>query len=519
MASVKKKIVRNTLASSFLKAWTYLINFFLFPFIVKYVGLEEYGIYLLVGAFVGYFGLLDFGVNKALVKYVAEFNAKDDEETVNRMLNSSFLFYLFIGAVIFILVMIIGTFYVHAFNIDSGNIEKARYIAYLTAIGALTSWPMRTFGAVMPGLQRYDISVIIAFIVSNVTAVATVIILQNGGGILDLIFWGIVIGSVGQLGTVILVQRFLPYLKLRREYMTFTTMKKIFRFSSVIFISQISALLILGTDRIVIGAFVSVGAITLYAIASKLNKLISSVNDLSGSSLLPAATELEALDKQSKLKEMVFRGGKYRCALVLAVTSTIFMLVEPLIRYWMSSDPENLSEYMTMVHPTRVYISYWFIIASTGTIGAVLLAKEIIKEIMIFNILIGISNLALSLVLVQYYGLFGVILGTVIPYLVIQPLWVLYMIKLIEIGYKDYFSKVILPTYPISLLVIAVLWLLLKIHEPTNLITVGLYGLAGVSLYGAVFFKFSMSKREKREMATYIKSILRANRRGRRCQV
>jgi hypothetical protein len=42
----------------------YVIGFLMFPFIIKYVGVEDYGLYLLVGAFVGYFGLLDFWLSK-----------------------------------------------------------------------------------------------------------------------------------------------------------------------------------------------------------------------------------------------------------------------------------------------------------------------------------------------------------------------------------------------------------------------------------------------------------------------
>lgn len=67
MAGVKRKIVKNTIANTLLKVSQYIIGFLMFPFIVKYVGVEDYGLYLLVGAFVGYFGLLYFRVGGAPV--------------------------------------------------------------------------------------------------------------------------------------------------------------------------------------------------------------------------------------------------------------------------------------------------------------------------------------------------------------------------------------------------------------------------------------------------------------------
>ena len=92
VATIKKKIVRNTAANAFMNLWRYAVNFFLLPFIILHVGVEDYGLYLLVGAFVGYFGLLDLGVGTSLVKYIAEYNAKGDKERINKMVNSTFAF-------------------------------------------------------------------------------------------------------------------------------------------------------------------------------------------------------------------------------------------------------------------------------------------------------------------------------------------------------------------------------------------------------------------------------------------
>lgn len=501
MVSTKRKIVRNTIANSLLKISKYVINFLLFPFIVYYVGAEDYGIYLLVGAFVGYFGLLDLGVGSALIKYVAQYNAKEDKETVNEMVNSTFIFYLSVGIIIAFSIFLIGTFYVDVFNIDPDQIEKARLIAYITAIGALTSWPMRSFGTVLQGLQRYDYNAVIQFVVALINAGVTVILLLSGYGIIELILAGIIVGSLGQIITVVMVQKLLPYLEVRRKYMGFKTMKKIFKFSSVVFMSQIIILIVLGTDRIVIGAFVSVGAITYYTVARKLHDLINTASSLPSSALLPAATELETKRNHKALESLVFRGGKYKAALIIGTATIIIILAEPIIRIWMG---EN---YIEMTFPTQVYVSYWFVFAAWGVLGSVLLAQEKYRPLLV---LYGISagvNIILSLVLVQEYGVLGVVMGTAIPYFFLMPIIIPYGLKLIGISFRKYMRRVVLPTYPLAFITGAFLLIIINFFPDitTNMFTLGILALTGYAIYFGLFYSWSLSRNEKKD----IKKLLR----------
>ena len=502
MASVKKKIVRNTIANSLLKASKYIINFLLFPFIISYVGAEDYGLYLLVGAFVGYFGLLEFGVGTSLVKYVAQYTTKEDEKTVNEMVNSSFLFYLGVGIAICLSVIFIGYYFVDFFGVEGGQLDKARFIAILVAIGALTSWPMRSFGSALKGLQRYDINMIIQFIVALVNAGATILILLNGGGIIDLIFWGIIIGAGGQLATVIAVQRYLPYLDLKREYMTIKAMKKIFTFSSVIFVTQIIGLVVLGTDRIVIGAFVSVAAITHYAVARKLHDMVHTASALPSSALLPAATELETKEDKKAIERLIFKGGKYKCALIIGTATIIFILAEPIINLWMGPD------YTFMTWPTQVYISYWFVFAAWGVMGSVLLAQEKFKPLLMLYGTNAIANIILSIILVQRYEVLGVVLGTTIPYFFIMPIVIISGLRLINIKFIKYVKKVILTTYPMALaaggLLYSIIYLFPSITD--NIVGLGLTGLIGISTYFGLFYLFGLTAKEKSDVKKMFRS-------------
>jgi O-antigen/teichoic acid export membrane protein len=475
----------------------------MFPFIVYHVGVEDYGIYLLVGAFVGYFGLLDFGVGGAIVKYIAEYNAKKDEEMVNRVVNTTFLFYLGIGTVICVALIIIGIFFIDIFQISAAQENKAKTIAFLTAIGALSSWSLRSFSSILPGMQRYDISALLTFIMNNINAGITIYLLLNGYGIVDIIFWGIVVGSVIQIPSVMAAKRLLPYLELRKKYMAMATMKKIFTFSSVLFIGQIIGLIIIGTDRIVLGAFVSIGAITFYAVARKLHDVIVAVDGLLKSALLPAATELNSLGEEKELERLVFRGGKYSSAAILSITIPIFIMATPIISVWMGK------EYLEMAFITQVYISYWIFVAYSGIIGVVILAKERYKPVLWFNGVNAILNLILSIILVQYYGILGVVMGTTIPYFITTPFLTYYIFtRILDISLTKYLKSVVLNTYPQALVVAFYLFAFLYFIPNPPIVVLALVLLSSLALYLYLFYYFGLDKAEKEDVVNIIRSII-----------
>jgi O-antigen/teichoic acid export membrane protein len=502
MVSVKKKIIKNTLANTFMKLWRYGVNFFLLPFIILHIGVADYGLYLLVGAFVGYFGLLDLGVGASLVKYVAEYNAKGDKEMINKMVNSTFVFYLGVGVAVCVGIMFIGYVFVDFFKIEEGSVNLARGIAAMVAIGALTSWPIRSFSTSLEGMQRYDLTVLVDFIIVTINGCITIVLLLSGYGIVELIFFGIIVGAIEQISKVWLVQRMMPFLILKREYMGMVTMRKIFKFSSVVFVTQITIILMMGLDRVIIGFFVGVAAITFYYIVSSLYEIINTASSLPSSALLPAVSDLVAKGDEKTLKLLAYRGGKYRAAAILPITASIIILAKDILRFWMGINYIWLAPYV------QLFVSLWFITATWGILGTMLLAREKYRPVLKINIANCSINLVLSILLTYYLGWIGVLLGTLLGWVFISP-WVMkaYLQGNNIPGY-DYFKKSVLPAYfPLSAMIITLLvskYFIMSIN-PIMLIV---NGFLGFGVYFSIFYFKGLTTYEKTEIKTVLHSFL-----------
>src|SRR5689334_15108498 len=100
--SVRYKIFRNVLTSLLSLTTNVVVGLVLMPFVVRHIGLTDFGIWVLVNTLVGYMGLLDIGLAPALIRKSAQLIARGDDEELSRTVSTFFLIYLAIAAVVVI---------------------------------------------------------------------------------------------------------------------------------------------------------------------------------------------------------------------------------------------------------------------------------------------------------------------------------------------------------------------------------------------------------------------------------
>lgn len=70
------------------------------PFIIKKLGDSEYGLYTLIGSFVAYLSIMDLGLNNAIVRFTAKYQANGDKKGEENFLAVSLIIYVIIGFLI-----------------------------------------------------------------------------------------------------------------------------------------------------------------------------------------------------------------------------------------------------------------------------------------------------------------------------------------------------------------------------------------------------------------------------------
>ncbi len=497
---IKKKITRNTIANYIGYSIRTVVNFFLFPFVVHRLGVTEAGIWFLLSSVTGYLGLLDLGIKPALVKHIAQYNAKGDKKSISQIVSIAFLIFLVMGAVAGVIMLIIGFLLPQFFRIDPEIISQARTSAYIVAGALFLSFPLSAIGGgVLNGLQRYDKTRTAGIFSSLSGAAAIVFLLSQGYGLVAVVLADQITNFLGWLLNVYFAKRLAPYLKIQFRNIKKEFVWKVFKFSGLIFIIKFASQIIYYTDKIVIGIFLNVGAIVFYEAAYKIHKVVTRIPMLLVSAMMPASSELDAQKKPETLKKLYLYSTKYMTAFFLFLVIPVLIFTKPILNLWIGPEFESSAIY------ARLFLLVTFFVLNHTAGMQILIGTGKIKSITRYQVIVAVFNLALSIVLVKTIGLIGVVLGTVIPFIVMEWFYIKIAFKTLGVKWQEYIPKVLIKAYIPGLISAAVLLILNHYFHPVRVHEIILVIGINFIIYGSLFYFFGLGKFEKDQFKSLLK--------------
>src|ERR1700692_402885 len=93
----KTAILKNVGSSWSALAINVIVGIFLSPFIVHRLGDAAFGIWVLIFAVTGYYGLFDLGIRSSIIRYVSKYAATGDKEKLAQFVNTALFSYTGVG--------------------------------------------------------------------------------------------------------------------------------------------------------------------------------------------------------------------------------------------------------------------------------------------------------------------------------------------------------------------------------------------------------------------------------------
>jgi O-antigen/teichoic acid export membrane protein len=204
-----------------------------------------------------YVGLLDLGLQTAVGKFVAEYDAVGDRATSTRILSTSFGI-LSIAALIGMGVIAILTWRVPQLlhQMPVALVKSVR--EGLLAVGLSVSFalPFGAFLATFTGLQEYSFPTILATLSRILSAVALVVLLLCHGTLVQLAL------VMAAFNVAAALMQFLGWRKYVRERVDFSiaffdrkTAVRLIRYGSVLSLWAVASLLVSGLDILIVGHY------------------------------------------------------------------------------------------------------------------------------------------------------------------------------------------------------------------------------------------------------------------------
>jgi len=429
-----RRITQNILSNWMALGVSTAIGFFLAPYIVHRLGNVAYGVWVLVASLSAYMGLLDFGLRGAVMRYVSKGNARGDHAEAQDAVSAALWIRVWISLAIFIVGGAFTQIFPRLFAVPAVMEHAARIAIMLTAVTVAINLWCGVFAGVLTALHRYDRLSLITIFQSTCRAAGIVWLLHHGHGFLVLVLWDLGTSLLSNSMLVVAALRSYPQLRLTFRRPTKEVFSKLWTYSFYALLINFAIQVVNYTDNLVVGAFTSTTAVTLYAIGGSLIIYARQTVGAMTTTFGPLASTFEAKGSQKDLRRLLIQGTRAALLISLPIELALFLRGETFISLWMGPQ---------YAHPsgTVLRILLLSLIVSTGSAasGGIVYGMEKHKRLAKWAVLEAIANLGLSIFLVRRIGIYGVAWGTVIPSLIIEVLyWPPYICQLVGMRVSSY---------------------------------------------------------------------------------
>ncbi len=255
-----KTILNNFFSLTLLKVLTYILPLITFPYLIRVLGVEKFGLIMFAQATMYYFEIVvDFGFNLSATREVA-LNAKKVNK-LNEIISAVFSIKCFLLIISFLILFIVLSIF-DRFTDD----YLIYYYSFLKVI-AITFFPVWFF----QGIEKMKYVTYINIVSKSIYTVLIFVFIQTES---DYLLVPLINGFGFFIGSLLALYYVFKHFKHVFVFNSFAIIKQHFIDSSMFFLSRVSVSLYTSSNTFVLGLVASNLTVGYYAIAEKLYMVI-----------------------------------------------------------------------------------------------------------------------------------------------------------------------------------------------------------------------------------------------------
>jgi O-antigen/teichoic acid export membrane protein len=234
------------------------------PLLIRGLGNERFGILTVGWVVIGYFGLFDFGLGRALTKLVAERLASSDQDGVGELIWTAIFLTFLLGVVgAAILALVTPTLVHQALKISPGLEQEAIRAFELLALSLPLVISTAGFLGVLEASQSFGVVNALRVPMGLFNYIGPLLVLPFSHSLVPVVALLVVGRLVGWIAYLIACLRVFPVLR-KRVRLDWGQVVTLARFGGWMTVSNLVSPLMTHLDRFLIGALVSMAAVAYY---------------------------------------------------------------------------------------------------------------------------------------------------------------------------------------------------------------------------------------------------------------
>lgn len=406
--SLNGLLFKGASLSAFLLFSRIAVSFLLMPFIIHVLGDHDYGLWILVSAFAGYYGMLDFGISGAILRFVSREIGAGRQENTKYYINSALFVLCGLGLLIIIISFVVS-WCVSFFMGDTQSLAFFKFALIVLGLTIGLSFPLRVFDGVLSAHLRFDLKRYVEFMEVVFRSAFIVVLLKTGFGLYGLVF------VVALAGVAELVVKAMICMKIDHSFsfgMKYFSLSKIKEMGEFAFISFISAITNILTDRLdpyVVALVSNTTTVAYYGVALTLTAYFGEFFKTTQGVLFPLFSQKEGAGSLAGLERWLAYGSKIGTVMATGMGGMVLLYGRDFLGCWLGSSFYSTYLYVVILISPMIFayglLPSAFVLNSTGRH----------RLAMVLDGMRGGANLVLSLFLGYKLGAVGVAIGTAIP--------------------------------------------------------------------------------------------------------
>lgn len=332
-----KPLIRNTFLNLCGYGIPLIVAVFTIPVIIKGLGTDRFGILTLAWVLIGYLGLFDMGLGRALTQLVAEKLGSNQTSDIPSLIWTGICVMGMIGMAVSALACVILPWVARDLLKISPLLAKETETAFfLVALFVPIIITSVGFRGILDAYQRFDLTNSVRIPLGLFTFIAPLLVLPFTVNLVALFLVLMAGRLIAMLVQLTFCLRMLPDLRKTFRFNP-SIVGKLLRFGGWMTVTNIVSPLMMYLDRFFIGAMISLSAVAYYATPSEvITKLLLISGSLMGV-LFPAFSS-SFVNNQPQTVRLFSRALQYIYLAMLPLLMVILALANEGLIFWLGQD-------------------------------------------------------------------------------------------------------------------------------------------------------------------------------------
>ena len=494
-----KRIAKNTMMLYIRMLVTMVVSLYTSRIVMATLGLEDFGIYGVVGGIVVMFTFFNSAMTSSTQRYLTFGMGKNDREWLNRVFSTTVLIHCLIAVLIVILSETVGLWFFYTkMVIPAERMTAAFWVLQISILSTVVMVMTVPYNATIIAHEKMSAFAYISLL--EVTLKLGVVYLLTITKFDRLVFYAVLMLLIQLLIRMIYHQYCVKHFEESRFRWSWNRqlMKEISSFAGWSLFGNLAAMTFSQGLNLLLNVFfgpvVNAARSTAVIVQSSIYQFSSNFQ----TALNPQITKTYATNDLSSMHTLIFRSSKYSFFMLYFLSLPIFFEVNQLLNWWLEEVPAYTVNFVRII----IFISMIdatanpFMIAAQAT-GRISLYQSVVGGVLL--LILPVSYIALKMggnpetVFIVHLTIAGI--AWFVRLIIIRPL--------IQISISQYLIKVvgrILAVGICSFILVGVIWF----NLPENAVRFLITGLSSVIFVTFFIYLLGMECGERNTLREYV---------------